>query len=1535
MKKALLVALSLFLSSFVATPSATAETVFGPKQYFRTKGPADVYTDTFSATPGNATIIVTSGEADGSSRVSSAVISVNGDKIFGTEDFSQGVYTLQASINLTVSNSLTVKIKKAKGDGYLTVEITRGTQSPTVEISADPGTIQVGELSTLSWTSTNADSCFIEPDVGSVGINGSTTVSPTESTTYTITAAGVSGTATDQALVTVTGDEPSQDDPFVSRYWHLIPQDATADYDTKRFSIITGLVDDIHSSPLEDVSITIHRHPEYGTAHTDASGRFSVPVNGGGTTVLVYQKDGLIIAHRKVRASWNNIAVAETVRMIAEDPMSTTVIFDGNPETVVTHQSTVVSDESGTRSCTTVFTGDNLAYEVDADGNVIGELTSVRTRATEFTIPESMPARLPVNSGYTYCAELSVDGVERIRFDKPVITWVENFLGFDVGSVVPVGHYDRDRGVWVPSDNGIVVELLDIDTDGIVDALDATGNGQPDDLNGDSAFVDEVRGLDDPAKYQPGTTFWRVEISHFTPWDCNWPFGPPPGAISPNPGGEPHAGQQEDNKDCKTSIGSFVEDRGRIFHEDIPVPGTDMTLHYASNRVEGYKTVISVPASGPTVPANLQSIIVELNVAGRTFTEVLSPLSNQKTEFTWDGLDFLSEKVFGRTIASIKFGFVYPAYYMTPSDFQQAFAQTTSGTITGIRARQEIILWNKSAVEIDSPYSAVAEGWTLSPHHFSEPKESVLYKGDGTTLKNNVDIIERVAGTGEDGNSGDEGPALEAELEMYFEFTIGPSGCIYLTDRSNNSIRKIDSAGIITTIAGGNRKGGYRGDGGLASRAKLNGPDDIESDAAGNLYFLDGSNFVVRKIDTAGIITTVAGNGTCAYSGDGGPAIDASLEKSDGIALDSAGNIYVIATIIDDRMFSYRIRKIDSGGIINTIAYIDSGSSPQFYYSTSDLVVDAQGNIYFFDWSRNVVRKIDQKGNWTVAAGNGGYHHDFLGDGGPATQAPIGEIYDITLDSSGNLYIAVGNFFLGASGGMIKKVDRYGIITTIAGSGIKGISGDGGLAAEANMDLPYSINFDPLGNLFIGDRCIIRKIAYDDTRVFPDNNGFGYIMSDAGQHEKTIDLDTGVILREFGYNGNNKLNSMTDQFGNQTTIEMDAGGVPTSIISPDGLTTMLTIDANNHLTRITYPGGSYFNFEYTPHGLMTAKTEPEGNRFDRVFDANGQLTDATDEELGHWQFGKTASANGDILTEVLTGEGNLTSYLDHTYSSGKYTSAITGPAGAQTFFEQSADGLTVHKSLACGMELDFKYGIDPEHRFKYVKEMTESTPSALEKVTLRNKTYQDTDSDAISDLVTETVTVNGKTTTLENNLLQSEKSIVSPEGRMLSTHYDPGSLLRTTLNIPGLYETTYSYNAGGRLVSVAANTRETLFSYNGQGFLDSVTDPESFTTTYDYDQVGRVIGIYHPDGTSLGFTYDQNGNMTLLTNPSAIEHGFAYSRVNRNSLYQTPLSGTYSYVYDKDRRLVQINFPSGKLINNVYDNTRLVHTMESSSHPKI
>jgi RHS repeat-associated protein len=1446
----------------------------------------------------------------------------------------QGIGSVDQSGFRSVSpQETTTYTLTASGAGGTTTESVTVTVRllPTVTMSADPETITIGDSSTLSWVSFNVDKAYIDNGIGEMPLNGSTIISPEHTTTYTITVTGALGSARCQAIVMVAGNpQPQPEGSFGKQYEDLIPIDATVEeYDPKRFSLITGLVTSLDGSPVEDVSITIHGQPEFGRCFTDGNGCFSIPVEGGSTMTIVYKKKELIPAQRKVYVPWNDIAIAKTIQMIPEDPVSTTITFDGNPETIVAHQSTEVTDEFGSRSCTMIFTGDNGAYLVDEEGNEIHELTTIVTRATEYTTPDSMPAILPPTSAYTYCVELSVDGAQRVRFEKPIIAWVDNFLGFDVGEIVPVGFYDRDRGVWVPSDNGVVVKLLDTDSDGTVDALDADGDDQPDDLNYNGSFVDEVKGLKNAQQYPHASTFWRVAITHFSAWDCNWPFIPPGDAFPPNPEGEPEVDQQKDKEnECKKPTNSFVEERSRIFHEEIRIPGTEVKLHYASNRVEGYNVIINVPVSGDTVPESVKRIIAKLKVAGRTFEQVLDPLPNQNIDFIWDGLDYLGKRINWPITAYVSIAFVYDVIYLGAGEWAQAFAQP-GDEATEIFTRLEYVSWKCSNLTIFPPKvegkNSIADGWTVSKHHNLDLVDlSTLYKGDGTKTRNNLSIINTVAGTGQGGYSGDGGPASDAQLNNAHGIAIDAGRNLYIADTGNHRIRKVDTSGIITTVAG-NGYYGYSGDGWPAVWAQLFYPNDVDLDAGGNLYIADTNNHRIRKVDTSGIITTVAGNGYYGYSGDGGPAIQAQLNNPTGLAVDSWGNLY----IADSN--NQRIRKIDTNGFITTVA----GRSSQGYSgdggpaiqaqlnNPTGLAVDSWGNLYIADQDNRVVRKVDTSGIITTVAGNGRY--GYSGDGGLATEARLVQPYSVCIDISGNLYIA------DRYGQRIRKVDTNGIITTFAGNGYAGSVGDGGPASQAMVNWPVGVDVDASGSLYISNYTI-RKVAKPSAFIssmtleeiaFADDNNLVHIMSNAGLHKRTVDLDTGIVLYEFGYDEDKNLISITNRFGNEATINRDGSGVPTSFTSPDGITTNIIIDAHNHLTQITYPDGNFYSFEYTSCGLMTAKIEPEGNRFGHVFDANGRLLDATDQEGGDWHYSRTTFATGDILTEVTTAEGNLTTYLDHIYSTGAYISTITDPTGAETLYSQSADGLTVNKSLPCGMELEFRYDLDPEYKFEVVKEMTESTPTGLEKVTLRDKAYEETDADEIPDLITETVTVNGNTTTLENDVLQSQRTITSPMGRTVTTLYNPDTLLTTRLATPGLYETVYGYDARGRLTSLSTGSRETAFSYNEQGFLSSITDPEDYTTSYTYDAVGRMTGINRPDGSSIGFTYDGNGNMTVLTNPSDIEHSFGYNFVNRNSAYQTPSSGIYSYIYDKDRRLIQTHFPSGKKINNIYDKTRL------------
>ena len=1453
-----------------------------------------------------------------------------------TLDQGIGSVTVNGSTTVSPSESTTYTITVTGPGGTatagVTLTVTDPSAPPTVSFNASPSIIEQGGTSILSWASTNAQSAYIDKGIGAVSVNGSISVSPEHTITYTITVTGSTGSAGAKAAVMVSGDPaPQPEGSFGTRYEDLAPADATVEaYDPERFSLITGLVQDLNVVPIADVSISIHGHPEYGTTTTDSDGRFSIPVEGGNTMTLVYQKQGLITAHRKVYVPWNDIAIAKTINMIFEDPASTTLTFDGNPETVVTHQSAEVTDDYGSRSCSMVFTGDNHAYLVDEDGNDVNELTTITTRATEFTTPDSMPAILPPNSAYTYCAELSVDGAQSVRFDKPVITWVDNFLGFDVGEIVPVGYYDRDRGVWVPSDNGVVVRLLDTDADGMVDALDADGDGLPDDLDSDGLFSDEVMGLDDGQRYPPDSTFWRVAVTHFTPWDMNWPRFFEEGSIPPNGEEATVETQKCESEECYNYNNSYISHRSRIFHEDIPIPGTDITLHYSSNRVPGYKTAITVPVSGDTVPSVLNKIVVKVEVAGRILEKELSPLPNQITEFIWDGLDHLGNQITGSAVALVKVGFVYDAVYASPANFAQAFA-AVGDDMTAIRAREEVISWKRTNLKINLPigFSTIAEGWTVSENHFLSPlDQSTLHKGDGSVVEYDNSVIDTIAGTGTGGYNGEGIPATQAQLWSPHGVETDAQGNIYIAEYRNHRIRKIDKDGVITTVAG-NGIAGYGGDGGPAVSARLNHPLIAEVDKSGNIYIADRDNYRIRKVDANGIITTIAGTGTYGYSGDGGPATQARIVFPTGIALDDSGNLYIAD------YSNHRVRKVDVNGIITTVTGNGvRGNSGDGGPATDAMIdhpcgvaVDLSGNLYIVAEYSHSVRKVDTSGIITTIAGIG--EEGYTGDGGPATEARFYLPTGIDIDSSGNVYI------VDRRNNSIRKINKDGIISTVAGNGTLGYNGDGYFATKSLLRSPYDVAITPLGDLVIADvgnqriRKIVPSSDFINTTAsgsipIIEDAGYYHVISDTGLHDSTSDLDTGIVLREFGYDEDNNLVSITDRFGNATNIVRGADGVPTAIVSPDGLPTTFIIDADNHLTGISYPDGSQYGFEYTADGLMTAKIEPEGNRFEHQFDSLGRLTDAMDEEEGHWIYEKTAYANGDILTEVTTGEGNLTAYLDHTDSTGAYTSTITDPTGAETLFARSADGIAVSKSLPCGMELEFKYDLDSEYKFKFVKEMTETTPSLLEKITLRSKTYEDTNSDSVPDLIAEEISVNGNVTTLEHNTLQATKTITSPEGRTVTAHYDPSTLLTESMSVPGLFDATYDYDLRGRLTSITTNTRQTAFTYNSEGFLESVTDPETHTTTYSYDPVGLMTGISRPDGSALGFIYDGNGNMTVLTNPSLVNHGFEFNNVNLNSSYQTPLSGSYSYIYDKDRRLIQTNFPSGKQIFNIYDTIRLM-----------
>ena len=364
--------------------------------------------------------------------------------------------------------------------------------------------------------------------------------------------------------------------------------------------------------------------------------------------------------------------------------------------------------------------------------------------------------------------------------------------------------------------------------------------------------------------------------------------------------------------------------------------------------------------------------------------------------------------------------------------------------------------------------AASKANYTFSPSGITATSLSGNHTGinfTATTPLSGPGIITTVAGNGIGGFGGDGGLATNAGFDFPKSVAVDSVGNIYIADANNSRIRKVDHAtGVITTVAG-NGTFGFNGDGGLATNAVLNHPYGVALDSAGNIYIADHYNSRIRRVDhTTGIITTVAGNGTAGYSGDGS-ATNASLNYPYGVALDSAGNIYIAD------FDNSRIRKVDhTTGIITTVAGSgavdfsgDGGlATSAGLYWPRGVALDSIGNLYILDYGNSRIRKVDQAtGIIATVAGNGTF--GFSGDGGLAMSATLNPS-GVALDSAGNIYIA------DADNSRIRKVDHAtGVITTVAGNGTFGFNGDGGLATNAVLNDPYGVALDSTGNVYIAD----------------------------------------------------------------------------------------------------------------------------------------------------------------------------------------------------------------------------------------------------------------------------------------------------------------------------------------------------------------------------------------------------------------------------------------------------------------------------------
>jgi len=887
----------------------------------------------------------------------------------------------------------------------------------------------------------------------------------------------------------------------------------------RRVMVLRGLVFDRAGHPLSGVRVTILNAPEFGHTFSGDDGTFNLALNGGGTFTVNLEKSGYLPVQRTVvDPPWQEYILLDGVVMTQLDEQVTTINLNSSAPIQIA-QGTVQSDGDGERQATLLVTRGITAEMVLPNGTT-QSLTSLNVRATEYTVGDlgamSMPGSLPSNSGYTYAVEFSVDealqvNASEVRFSKPLINYTQNFIGAPVGSGVPTGFYDRETGRWVPSKNGRVIKIVGI-TDGKAD-VDVTGDGVADTGEPLAAL-----GISDDERaslatlYSGGQELWRVEIPHFTPWDHNWPFGPPPDAEAPK---LKEFVWKDPNDPCRTA-GSIIGCETQTVGEVVPLIGAPFSLVYQSERTPGWKVAetLEIPITGPALPPDIRGVHMTIDIGGRRFEQkwCVVALAGANTckdlpdvtpnityPFVWDGLDAFGRPMAGRPVARITVTYIYTLkYYPAAAEFESSFGQFPSETVywngRGSCGNQLVSGWNRDTdfewiykahffcgIGIgqtiyraigswDARATAGLGGWTLDAHHAYDPQERVLYRGDGTREMADAlgtMVVTVAGGPGSVAFPEAEGrPAVEADVDYLGDIALTPDGSIFAyTSLNRNHIIKVDPEGIIHTYAGKDRtRGEPTGDGGPALEATLgNEINGLATGPDGSVYFtLTGAHYpagYIRKIDPNGIISTIAGvnyNHTANTSGDGGPASQARLTAPIDLVLGPDGSIYFSERAGGANGWKARVRKIDPNGIVTTV----------------------------------------------VGGGDKAMTDPALANGGlPATSVNIGRVYGITFGPDGAMYLAL------PVEKVVLRLGTDGLLSHFAGNGQDDTGVPNGPATGMGIGQPLKVAVDRAGTVYVfsassrSDRLRIWRVdGNGDMEVIAGRaSGCGYSLGLSGE----------------------------------------------------------------------------------------------------------------------------------------------------------------------------------------------------------------------------------------------------------------------------------------------------------------------------------------------------------------------------------------------------------------------------------------------------
>ncbi len=563
--------------------------------------------------------------------------------------------------------------------------------------------------------------------------------------------------------------------------------------------------------------------------------------------------------------------------------------------------------------------------------------------------------------------------------------------------------------------------------------------------------------------------------------------------------------------------------------------------------------------------------------------------------------------------------------YFSSTGLNGVFKVDAAGTLTVMAGNGMPSSW---------PQNSIATGAIMgSPQGLAVDIAGNLYLADtDANLVRKIDTrgaMSTVAGGGTL-SPGDGQPAIQAQLSSPQDVAVDAAGNLYIADTlASGRIQKVDTHGIITTVAGTGALAGSAVNGKPSAQAHFSRPTGLAVDGAGNLYVADAAVNYVYRIDSKGIITVAAGNGTITFAPNGTPAASAGICPQGSLGTDTAGNLYIPDTLTNS------IRKVDAQGILTTVA----GSPGSFGFggdgglatsailsSPQDAAPDAGGVLWIADSSNFRVRKVDGTGVITTVAGVSGW--SYAGDGGPASSAMLSAVSGVALDSTGNVFIA------DTSNARIRKVSPAGIITTVAGNGIIGNSGNGGPATSASLFAPSSVAVDPSGNVYFGDLGQVRKTEASGTIGPGLTTAAGRTPAVATDGAGNLYVSDGDLVRKI------------DAYGTATVV----AGTAAQLSNPTGM----ALDSNGNLY-IADQGNARIRM-VDPAGAITtvAGNGTYGYTGDGGLATSAQLWDPA---------GVAVDFNGDLVIA----DGNYVRLVDQTGVITTIASGLNGAVGIASF----------------------------------------------------------------------------------------------------------------------------------------------------------------------------------------------------------------------------------------------------------------------------